>query len=133
MRQRHDGQERDVELRGTLGTAYPNERGFELVPERGGQFQDRKPRIKPVTVRTEQGDVTAAHARNFLDCLKSRKRPNADVEDGHRSTTFSLLANIAWETRSRLEWDAEREVITNNTEANRHLHYEYRAPWKLPS
>jgi hypothetical protein len=41
------------------------------------------------------------------------------------------LANISLATRSRLEWDAQQERITNNSEANNLLHYEYRSPWKL--
>ncbi len=76
-------------------------------------------------------NLTAQHARNFLDCVKSREKPNADVEIGHRSTTMSLLANISLATGERLEWDAEKEQITNNPEANELLHYEYRKPWKL--
>jgi hypothetical protein len=63
--------------------------------------------------------------------MRSRALPSCDVEIGHRSTTFSLLANISLATRLRLEWDGEREVITNNKEANELLHYEYRKPWKL--
>jgi hypothetical protein len=53
------------------------------------------------------------------------------VEIGHRSTTFSLLANIALAEKARIEWDAEQERILSPESANRHLHYEYRAPWKL--
>jgi hypothetical protein len=75
--------------------------------------------------------MTVAHARNFLDCMRSRKKPNADIEIGHRSTTMSLLANISLATRQRLDWDAEHERITNVKEANDLLHYEYRKPWKL--
>jgi hypothetical protein len=70
-----------------------------------------------------------AHARNFLDCVKSRQRPNADIEIGHRSTTFSLLANIALATKARLDWDADSERFTNNERANELLDYTYRAPW----
>ena len=87
--------------------------------------------MEPQKVRATDGDLTEQHIRNFLDCIKSRNKPTADVEDGHRSTTFSHLANIALETKSRIEWDAERERITNNEAANELLHYEYRAPWKL--
>jgi predicted dehydrogenase len=123
----------EVEFRGTIGTAYSHRKGFEVVPEKGGQFQDRKPRMEPVMVKTSDGDPTVNHVRNFLDCVKSRKRPNADIEDGHRSTSISLLVNIAWLTRSRIEWDADKERITNNADANKLLHYEYRKPWKLPS
>ena len=123
----------EVELRGTQGTVYVSTKSYEVIPERGGQFQDREPRMEPAKVEDKGGNkgLTAQHARNFLDCIKSRAKPNADVEDGHRSTTFSLLANISLATQDRLEWDAERETITNNRKANKLLHYEYRKPWKL--
>ena len=125
----------EVELRGTLGTAYihSSARGFEVIPERGGQFQDREPRMKPIKEQATAGNhnLTAAHARNFLDCIKSRELPRADVEIGHRSTSMSLLANISLVTGMRLEWDAEQERITSPQAANDLLHYEYRKPWKL--
>ena len=123
----------EIELRGTLGTVYVSARGFEIVPERGGQFQDRKPRMEPMKEEATGANrnLTAAHARDFLDCVKSRAKPHADVEIGHRSTTMSLLANISLVTGRRLEWDAEEERITSPKEANDLLHYEYRKPWKL--
>jgi predicted dehydrogenase len=123
----------EIELRGTSGTVYVTTGDFEIVPERGGQFQDSKRRMEPIVDTAGKGEdvLTALHARNFLDCVKSRSKPNADVEEGHRSTTMSLLANISLATRSRLEWDAEKELITNNQQANQLLRYEYRKPWKL--
>jgi hypothetical protein len=89
--------------------------------------------MEPLKVEDTGGnrDLTALHARNFLDCVKSREKPSADVEIGHRSTSFSLMANISLVTRSRLDWDAEQERFTNNEDANKLLHYEYRKPWKL--
>jgi predicted dehydrogenase len=123
----------EVELRGTRGTVYVSERGYLVVPERGGQFQDRERRMKSEEVQDRGGNanLTAQHARNFLDCMRSREKPNADVEIGHRSTTMSLIANISLVLRQRLDWDAERERFTNSEEANAMLHYEYRKPWKL--
>lgn len=53
------------------------------------------------------------------------------MEIGHRSTTMAHLANISLATQSTIHWDPEREVITNNPEANGLLHYEYRKPWTL--
>jgi predicted dehydrogenase len=122
----------EIELRGTQGTAYVTERGFQVAPERGGQFQDEKERMKSVTFTASDGDTTDSHVRNFVNCLWNRQQPNADVEEGHRSTVFALLANISLEARARLEWDAEKEAIISPPDANRLLHYEYRAPWKLP-
>ena len=123
----------EIELRGTLGTVYVSGQGYNVVPERGGQFQDRGPRMKPEEVKASgsNSNLTALHARNFLDCLTTREKPHADVEIGHRSTSFSLMANISLMMGQRLEWDAEKERFTNSEEANQFLHYEYRKPWKL--
>jgi predicted dehydrogenase len=123
----------EIELRGTNGTVYASERGYRVVPERGGQFQDREPRLKAEQVdQTGSNEsLTALHARNFLDCMRTREQPHADVETGHRSTTFALIANISLQLGKRLQWDADKEHFTNCDEANGLLHYEYRAPWKL--
>ncbi len=123
----------EVELRGTQGTLYIRGGRALVVPERGGQFQSRERRMEPQTFKSEgsNADLTTLHARNFLDCVKSRETPNADVEDGHRSTTFSHLANIALAAKARLEWDAEAERIVSPSDANALLHYEYREPWEL--
>jgi hypothetical protein len=119
-------------MRGTDGTLHIDGKGsFAVVPEHGGQFQEPGPRMEPMEEKEPDRQMDLRHTRNFLDCVKSRKRPNADIEIGHRSTTFCLLANISLATRSRLEWDAKREVITNNDDANKMLQYDYRKPWKL--
>jgi len=120
-----------VEMRGTKGSLFANDRGFEVVPESGGQFSDRKPLMDPIKVKSTDGHLTVQHARNFLDCGRSRKTPNADVEEGHRSTTLSLLAKISHDVGERLNWDGEKEIVTNHKEANDLLHYEYRKPWIL--
>lgn len=120
----------ETEIRGTLGAAYIGDRGFEVLPERGGQFQKSDPKMAPLKVAGRDGDMTVQHARNFLDCVVSRDKPNADVEIGHRSTTMSLLANIALATRARLDWDAAAERVTNHDAANELLDYEYRQPWR---
>ena len=63
----------------------------------------------------EQGDrndgMTSNHVRNFLDCVKSRKRPNSDVVVGHRSDLTSHLGNIAYLERRRIELDLVREEV----------------------
>lgn len=123
----------ELELRGTQGALYAGN-GYEIVPERGGQFQSPEPRMKAVKVEGTVNDreLDRLHVRNFLDCVKSRVRPNCDAEEGHRSTTFAHLANISLATKSRIEWDADAEKCIGNSRANQMLHYPYRAPWKLP-
>ena len=77
-------------------------------------------------------DATAQHVRNFLDCVRSRQQCAADIETGHRSTSATIIANIALKTNALLEWDAKAERFTNNDEANKLLSYEYRKPYELP-
>jgi len=120
-----------VEFRGTVGTLYYEGANFVVVPEFGGQFQDRERRMAPVEEKGSVGDPTAQHIRNFLDCVKSRNDPNCTIEEGHKSTTLALLGNISLEVGTRLEWDPAVERVTNHPQANDLLHYEYREPWKL--
>ena len=108
-------------------------RASRSSPSAAAQFQDPKPRRKAEVVKATDGDLDQQAARDFLDCVKGRKRPDADVEEGHRSTTFAHLANIALATRKRLDWDPQAERFTNCDEANQLLHYEYRKPWTLGS
>jgi predicted dehydrogenase len=55
--------------------------------------------------------LTQDHVNNFLDCVKSRQRPNGDVLIGHRSAQASHLGNIAYEQRRRIAFDTVREEI----------------------
>ena len=125
--------EGEIELRGTLGNLYcgAEGKGFSIVPSRGGQFQDPKPRIEPGQSTQTDGDLTVQHIRNFLDCVKSRQKTNCDMETGHRSTSFALLANISLATKSRIDWDPKNEQILNNKKASQLLEYKYRKPWTL--
>jgi predicted dehydrogenase len=121
----------EVELRGTLGALYVGSGGYEVVPDRGGQFQDWQPKLEARKVPHNDGNLDDRHMANFLQCVRSRAKPACDVEEGHLSTVFAHLANIALATRSRIEWDMATERITNNRAANTLLHYRYRAPWRL--
>lgn len=74
------------------------------------------------------------HIENFLQCVRSGVRPNADVEHGHQSVLLCHLANIAWRAgNSKLEFDAATESFPAAPEANRFLkRAAYRAPWIVP-
>ncbi len=122
----------EIELRGTRGNLQASENGYRIAPVGPGQFQEKGAAIEPVEYKLSGPEnSTAVLVRDFLDCVKSRQAPLCPLEEGHRSTCFAHLANIALETGERLRWDAAREEFTNHTEANRMLHYEYRAPWRL--
>lgn len=75
--------------------------------------------------------LTAQHIRNFLDCVKSRERPSADVEIGHRTAVFCHLGNIATRLGRSLRWNGTEERFEGDEEANRSLSKPYRSPWTL--
>jgi predicted dehydrogenase len=73
------------------------------------------------------------HLQNWLDCIKSRAKPVADVEIGHRSASVCHLGNIARWTGRKLRWDSVREVFPDDSAANNLLDRTYRKGYALPS
>ncbi len=71
------------------------------------------------------------HHNDFFECIRTRKRPAADIEQGHRSTIAPLLAGIALKTRRKLYWDGRDERFVNDAQADQHLTRAYRAPWNI--
>ena len=69
---------------------------------------------------------------NWLECIKTRKRPVADVEIGHRSATVCHLGNIARLLGRRLRWDPIAEVFIDDPEANLYLDRARRKGYELP-
>jgi predicted dehydrogenase len=76
--------------------------------------------------------VSDNHLRNWFDCIKSRERPIADVEIGHRSAIICHLGNIARWLGRKLRWDPERELFPDDAEANAFLDRPMRKPYELP-
>jgi hypothetical protein len=79
----------------------------------------------------QSGDRTDLHTANFVECVRSRKAPNAAVEIGHRSTIIPHLINIAYRTDSKLHWDPKAETISNSKDAQTLVTRIARAPWKI--
>ncbi|HMG36309.1 MAG TPA: Gfo/Idh/MocA family oxidoreductase [Blastocatellia bacterium] len=77
-------------------------------------------------------DYHFLHVKNFIDCMRSRERPNSDVEIGHNSMIACHLGNIAFRLGRQVKWDVEKERVMGDDEAQRFVTREYRAPWKLP-
>ena len=72
------------------------------------------------------------HYENWLECIKTRKRPISDVAIGHRSATVCHLGNISIRTGHRVKWDPKKEQVVGDAAAASMVSYQYRAPWKLP-
>jgi hypothetical protein len=78
------------------------------------------------------GWIARPHIQNWLDCIKSRNRPNADVEIGHRSISICHLVNITRELNRKLTWDPVAEKFVGDDEANKSLDRPRRAGFELP-
>jgi hypothetical protein len=77
----------------------------------------------------DEYDQFKRHARNFLDCVKSRQEPYSDLESAHRVATACHLANLSLRLGRKLRWDAAREAVIGDAEAEALLERPYRAPW----
>jgi len=73
------------------------------------------------------------HMRNFLDCIASRGRPVADIEQGYISSASCILGNLALKLGRTLEWDPKKGRVVGDDEANRLLARPYRKPWVHPT
>ncbi|MDE0105821.1 MAG: Gfo/Idh/MocA family oxidoreductase [Bryobacterales bacterium] len=116
---------------GTKGDLEVSRGGYAI---RGQQWQGNPPAmVEDRDVRPENAsrELTALHIRNFLDCVKSRERPNADVEIGHLTAVFCHLGNIATRLGRTLRWDPSAERVEGDEEANAALSKPYRSPWTL--
>ncbi len=71
------------------------------------------------------------HPDNFLQCVRTRKRPASDAEVGCRSITVCHLGNIAYWLERALRWDPEKERFINDPEADKMIARAMRAPWRL--
>src|SRR5882724_5604101 len=87
---------------GTEGTLFVDRAGYQLVPEKDSSLQAVEAR--------SSNDALLDHWQNFIDCIKTRKRPHSDIEIGHRSTTTAILGNMAYRSKLRLDWDAQHET-----------------------
>jgi predicted dehydrogenase len=73
------------------------------------------------------------HHRDWINCIRQRKRPVADVEIGARSVTVCHLGNLAYWHGRTLQWDPRNWDFGDDQEANGWLDYDRRDPWQLPA
>jgi predicted dehydrogenase len=118
---------------GNNGVLVVDRGGWEVLPETETKSNRKTYRMTGEPRRGASGNMNQAHMRDFLDCMDSRKRPNSDVEIGHNSMTVCHLANIAFRTGRRIAWDAAREQVVGDAEAQKLVTKPYRGPWSLPA
>jgi predicted dehydrogenase len=99
-----------------------------------GDFFPEDPDLKkaaPDIIKEGPGE-DVFHIQNFFDCIKSRRRPNADVEIGHRSTTVCHLVNICRELGRKLRWDPKAERFVDDPQADALLSRPRRKGYEVP-
>ncbi|HZT33484.1 MAG TPA: Gfo/Idh/MocA family oxidoreductase [Bryobacteraceae bacterium] len=121
-----DRREHGVMFTGSEASLIVDTSGWEVIaePAKRGMVEMKR------RARTDEG-VRAAHARNFLDCVRSRQAPVENLDIGHHVSAVAHLGNLALRSRSRIDWDAAAERVTNSEAANGLVTRAYRAPWKL--
>ena len=134
-----------MQFQGTKGTLFIDRSGFRITPQVMRQEEPNQPPPVPTTdsrqpgfyytteIQPELSDSSLQHpphVRNFLDCVKSRKRPNADIEAGHLANVIGRLGNIAYRVGRTINWDPAKEQVMGDADGQRLAVGTYRDPWK---
>jgi predicted dehydrogenase len=109
-----------------FGISLYGEKGVLTIDSKGWHVKEG------VEASAKATDSERAHLRNFLDCIRSGKRPSADIEEGHKSTRLCHLGNIAFRLGRTLRFDAATETLSADAGANEMLGRTYRKPFVLP-
>ncbi|MHC4369133.1 MAG: Gfo/Idh/MocA family protein [Planctomycetota bacterium] len=106
--------------------------GFMQYSRHGGGWQafDGNSEL----VHSEYGrQADKEHKDNFIDCIRTRKQPNANAVVGHQTALLCHMANISYRVGNKqLDFDPKTETFTNNDQANKYLGRTYRKPWVVP-
>ncbi len=113
------------------GAAVYGDKGYILISNSRWRAYGPK---NVLVAEGKGGSHEAAHVQNFVDCIKSRKKPNADLETvGHPSSVLCHAGNVAVRVGRTLTLDAQSETFIDDPEANRlRTRDVYRKPWELP-
>jgi len=122
---------------GSKGSLFADRVGFEVYPEPRGEsgpgavnaVDNSAGGFRAERLDVAGADSTGLHLKNFIECVRTRQKPVANVEIGHRSTIVPHLGNIAFRTGRKIHWDAEREEIPDDPKAAELLDRPARKPW----
>jgi predicted dehydrogenase len=115
------------------GVAVYGDQGMAQFGRWGRQYEFRLYDRKGALVSSEPETLDdRIHIRNFLDCMRSRKAPIAEIEIGHRSTTLAHLGNIVARLNRPVAFDGAAESVPGDEQASRLLQREYRRHWSTP-
>jgi hypothetical protein len=115
---------------GEKATIVTDRNSYQVFPE---WDDDKKAAKTPAKSYKEGKESHKEHARNFLDCIKSRNVPACPLEFGRVAALHAHIPNICARTgESVLFWDDANSRFTNSEKANALIKPEYRAPWTFP-
>jgi len=97
-----------IELCGSQGRLWIDRSHYEYWPVGAKEPAEV---VKAEVIEGTNDSLTMDHVTNFLECMRSRRRPNGDVLIGHRSAQASHLGNLSYEQRRRIDFDTQREEI----------------------
>ena len=117
-----------VVFQGTEGKIAVNRRKLQTWPE---SIMQKPTAADEVHLYKSPGEETSGHGADFVRSIRTRQRPAADVEIGHRTMTVCHLGNIATWLRRPLKWDAAGEQFVGDPQANAWLDRPRRHPWTL--
>jgi len=116
-----------------LGAIFIGDKG-KIQILRGTYVPEPEDLLKGAPDATPEGPgEDRYHIENFLECIRTRKWPLADVEIGHRSTTVCHLINICREVGRKLRWDPKSEKFLGDDEANKLLSRRRPKGYELPA
>jgi predicted dehydrogenase len=114
------------------GALFEGDEGWIFVSRSRIDASDKKLLDEPLPANAIRLYKSDHHAKDFVDCMRSRKQPICDAEIGHRSVTTCHLANISLRLGGRkLDWDPVKEEFVNDDEANGYLARPARKPWAV--
>src|SRR5690606_13800728 len=89
--------------------------------------------LKEKGMELHAAPATRLHMLDFLDAIDKRRRPVADIEEGHISTASCILANISMQLNGRpMSYDPVNKIVRGDEEATALLQRKYRDPWIHP-
>jgi predicted dehydrogenase len=111
------------------GVSFHGERGTLVIVDNGYHLYDLSDNL--LQTFSEPVDIDSAHFAEFIDAARKGRRPNADIEDGHRSILLCHLGNIAFRTGRALDIDPKNGHIVGDAEAeSKFWSREYRQGWE---
>ena len=126
---------------GDKGTLKANVYGYDFTPSGGGspvhrdvtyEFEQYPEDRTEKDLETHVAPAIRHHMKNFLGAIDARSKPVSTIEEGYISTASCILANNSLTLGRTIEWDASKQQVKDDHEANRLLARPYRGPWVHP-